>query len=385
MRKNILLITFILSVLSSCSYLKNVKLLTGGSMKREDFVQEIPFSYRKGLIIIQAKINDDTTVREFIFDTGAFNSKIEKDLANQLGLKTITTKENSTAQGNTQTIEVTRIDSIQLGETTFYNIGAGKLEYAEKSYSPCVAKDGLIGSNLIKLAHWKIDYKNRKIYFSDRPFEFATTLDKVVIPFDHPTLSTTPKIDLRIGDEEVKGLMFDTGFNGGLVMPAALSGAFPSSNSRVFIDRSTSGVYGSNTDTLIEKSLKVRLSNTDYVMPVEFSSLGKGLLGNDFLEHFTVLVDTDADEITLQQTSEVTVNSGAPFIPGILNDSLWVVNRIVDQTSGLSLGDTLALVNGLKPKDIFSNHCDYFLNIRGFLSSDSVMVTTSKNQTVQLK
>ena len=126
--------------------------MTGGSIGAEDFVQEIPFSYRKGLIVVQAKINNDTTIREFIFDTGAFNSKIEKGLADELGLPTVTTKENSTAQGVTQTIEVTRIDSIAFGETKFHNIGAGKLEYAEKSYSPCIASNGLIGSNLIKLA-----------------------------------------------------------------------------------------------------------------------------------------------------------------------------------------------------------------------------------------
>ncbi|WP_425389577.1 aspartyl protease family protein [Ekhidna sp.] len=383
MKRLIPVITLLIISSSSCSYLKNVNLLTGGSLERKDFVQEIPFSYRKGLIIVQANINDDTTVREFIFDTGAFNSKIEKRLAEDIGLETITTKENSTAQGITETIEVTRIDSIRFGETTFYNIGAGKLEYDEKSYSPCVAKDGLIGSNLIKLAHWKIDYQNRKIYFSDKPFE-SVAEQSIRISFDRPVLSSTPKIKLNIENEEVSGLMFDTGFNGGLVMPASLAGAFSSSDSQRFIDRSTSGIYGSNTDTLIEKSLAVSFDSREYRIPVEFSSLGKGLIGNDLLEHFTVLIDNDDDEITLEQTNEVVVEKGRSFIPGILNDSLWVVNRISENSSSIRLGDTLRLVNGKRPGEIFTNHCDYFLNLESLLNGDSVRVKTLKNQAIHL-
>lgn len=383
--KNSTLITLLVLILSSaCSYMKNVKLLSGGSLERENFVQEIPFRYRKGLIIVQAKVNADTAIREFIFDTGAFNSKIEKGLADQLGLPTITTKENSTASGNTQTIEVTRIDSIQFGETTFYNIGAGKLEYAENSYSPCVAKDGLIGSNLIKLAHWKIDYQNRKIYFSDKPFE-SVAEQNIRISFDRPVLSSTPKIKLNIENEEVSGLMFDTGFNGGLVMPASLASAFSSSDSQQFIDRSTSGIYGSNTDTLIEKSLAVSFDSREYRIPVEFSSLGKGLIGNDLLEHFTVLIDNDDDEITLEQTSEVVVEKGRPFIPGIVNDSLWIVNRISENGSSIRLGDTLKLVNGKSPGELFADHCDYFLNLGSLLKGDSVYVQTLKNQSIQLR
>ena len=382
-----MVISIALSVctLSSCSYFKNISLLTGGSMIRENFVQEIPFHYRKGLIVVEARLNDDTTAREFIFDTGAFNSKIEKSLAEELGLETVTTKENSTAQGNTQVIEVTRIDSVRFGETTFYNIGAGKLEYAEDSYSPCLAKDGLIGSNLIKLAHWKIDYQNQKIYCSDQPFQPQPDLDQVVVPFDHPTLSTTPKINLKVGGGEVKGLMFDTGFNGGLIMPAALSDAFPTTDTKTFIDRSTSGIYGTNTDTLIEKTLSIRLGADNVQIPVEFSSLGKGLLGNDVLEHFTVHIDTDKDEITLQQTSTIEVKSGAPFLVGILNDSLWIVNRVSEQTVKLQLGDTLRSVNGRRPAEVFVDRCNYFFNIRSFLSADSLIVRTSKNETIRLK
>ncbi len=383
MRKATLILGLATFVFSSCSYLKKVQLLTGGSLKRTGFVQEIPFQYRKGLIVVEASINDDTTRREFIFDTGAFNSKIEKGLANELGLEVITTKENSTAQGNTQLIEVTRIDSIRFGETAFYNIGAGKLQYSAKSYSPCVVKDGLIGSNLIKLAHWKIDYQNQKLYFSDTPFH-PKVEDAAILQFDRPLLSSTPKVRLNIGEEKFAEILFDTGFNGGLVLPSSHVGLFSTSDAKVLIDRSTAGIYGSNTDTLIEKSLKVSFDNDEYHIPVEFSALGKALVGNDFLEHFTVFIDNEINEITLLNKENVDVEPALTFIPAILNDSLWIVNRIGVEHASIRLGDTLRSINGKRPHQLFSNHCDHFLNIRELLAPNSLIIETVDHQTIQL-
>jgi len=106
-----------LIVASSCSYLKNVQLLTGGHIGRKNYVQTLPFEWRKELIVVKARLNSDTTQREFIFDTGAFNSKVESDLANVLGLKVVTEKTNSTASGINRKIEVVRTDTLLLGET----------------------------------------------------------------------------------------------------------------------------------------------------------------------------------------------------------------------------------------------------------------------------
>ena len=101
-----LFLIYVGCICTSCSYLKNVNLLTGGEIKRQNYVQTIPFEWRKELIVVKARLNSETTEREFIFDTGAFNSKVESDLANTLGLKVVTEKINSTASGISQKIEV---------------------------------------------------------------------------------------------------------------------------------------------------------------------------------------------------------------------------------------------------------------------------------------
>ncbi len=365
----------------SCNYSKNVSLLLSGSVDREDFVQEIPFEYRKGLIVVKAAINADKTLREFIFDTGAFNSKIEKNLAEQHGLETVATKENSTAQGNTKLIEVVQIDSLRIGETVFKKIGAGKVEYSANSASPCIAEHGIIGANLIKLVNWKIDYQNKKIYFSDMPFE--TGEGPIVIGFDRPVFSATPKIDISLENKTIRGVLFDTGFNGGLTLPSRVSSSFES-DSNVYIDQSTTGIYGSNIDTLIEKKLSLKLDKVNTDFEVEFSSLGKGLLGNEVLEHFEVIIDNQENEILLEQKTDIEIRKSHEMIPGILNDSLWVVNRIEIGLKQVALGDTLTSINGYTPDQLYQSNCEYFYKIGDLLQQDSLKLITMKSDTVMV-
>lgn len=366
-----LIVVFFCCFASSCDYLQNIKLLTDGEIRRENYVQELPFEWRKDLIVVKARLNSDTTLREFIFDTGAFNSKIESELATELGLKTIAEKTNTTAQGISQNIEVTRLDSLQLGETTFYTIGAGKLSYASTSASPCIAANGIIGANLIKLAHWKIDYEKQVMYFSDEAFEVDE--DSYVLPFEHPMLSGTPEIDLEIEGKKVQNILFDVGYNGGLILPLSIAEHFEESKSEIILDQSTSGIYGTNVDSLLVKSLTVNVSGAEAQVPVEFSSLNKALLGNGFLKHFMVVINYENNEIHLQKKKDVHIASPQSFSVGIKNDSLWTVNRTSPDLP-LKLGETLFSVNGKKPSELFASHCDYVMNTQRVFERDSLTV-----------
>ncbi len=364
-----ILIGFLWVTLLSCNYLSNVKLLTGGSINDKNYVHTIPFDYVKGLIVINGLVNDDDIPRQFIFDTGAFNSKIEKGLADSLSLESYATKDNSTAAGVSRKIEVTRLDSIRFGDALFKKIGAGKLDYDPLSASPCIADDGIIGANLIKLAHWKIDFQHTELMLSDSPLTPPENVTQSSIKFKRPVFSGVPDIEIQVGERTVSGVLFDVGFNGGLILPARFSELFTSESETKVIDRSTSGIYGSNTDTLITKDLEVSLGDFSFNIPVEFSSIGKALLGNEILEHFNVYINNKSNRITLVPISEVEVPHSLSFIPGVLNDSLWVVTR-TNPNLNLQLGDTLLSINGKKPSDLFINHCDHFMNIRDLLINE---------------
>ncbi|MEQ9263604.1 MAG: aspartyl protease family protein [Balneolaceae bacterium] len=372
----------VIVLVNSCNYVKNIKLLTGGSVERSNFVETIPFEYKKDIIVIEALVNDQDEKRHFILDTGAFESKIEIGLAEKLNLPTKAKKRNSTAQGITKTIEVTRLGKLYLGKTEFSNISAGKLSYDEYSASKCIAQDGIIGANLMKLAHWRIDYKLQEIQFSDRPLDY-TKEESHVLDFDRPLLSGTPEIEIKVAGKTISGILFDIGYNGGLVLPARFSDSFPSLDEKKYYDRSTSGIFGTNTDTLISKNLDISLGGYKANLPIGFSAIGKALLGNDILEHFIVSIDYDRNKIILQPQSEVYVEQPYSFIPGILNDSLWVVTRTTSDLT-FSLGDTLQSINGNKPVNLYSSFCDYSLNIRKLLNGDSLLVTKINGSSIKL-
>ncbi len=151
----------------------------------------------------------------------------------------------------------------------------------------------------------------------------------------------------------------------------------------IFIDQSTTGIYGTNIDTLIEKRLKLTIGNSSDQIHVEFSYLGKGLLGNDVLEHFEVVVDNDENLIHLSSRDSIETETGHAIIPGILNDSLWIVNRIESSLSQkLSIGDTIININRQVPSDLYDSYCDYFLGIGRILNEDVMELVTTESDTL---
>ena len=378
-------ITYLISILFftvNCSYVKNVNLLLSGEIKRKNYIQKLPFEFKKDIIIVKARLNADTTEREFIFDTGAFNSKVELGLANELQLEVITKKENSTAQGLSRKIEVVRIDSLQIGETLVNSVGAGKVDYDGNSSSPCLAKDGIIGANIIKLANWKIDYQEKMMYFSDLTFPKKNKTK--VLPFSRPILSGVPSIEIKISGKTVINILFDVGFNGGLVLPINLANQFSEKVEQIILDKSTSGIYGTNADSIIAKKLLVSVAGFQTEMPVEFSSLNKALLGNEFLKHFQVSIDNENREIHLEQKETVSISKPRDFLLGIANDSTWIVNRTSPKYQ-LKLGDLISSVNGKKPIDLFSSHCDHVMNYRKLADFDSYKLVTVDNRMLRIE
>lgn len=366
---------------NSCNYINNVRLLTGGGVNSSNFTETISFKYLKGLIVVDAQLNNYTTYHQFIFDTGAFNSKIEFKLAEELGLSVKAIKDNSTAQGISRKIEVVRADKVKIGSIEFTKIGAGKLQYDAKSASPCIAEDGIIGANLIKLAHWKIDYQKQKMSFSDSPLRVPNNEKSYLLPFKKPLLSGVPEIEIEVAGRILSGVLFDVGFNGGLVLPAKFAEAFESDSVLKVIDQSTSGIYGTNIDTLTTKRLEVSVGGFRSTIPVEFSSIGKALLGNEYLQHFDVFINYDSKKISLVHKKEIRVEFGRTFIPGMLNDSLWIVNRTTPNNT-LVLGDTLETINGKKPSDLFKNYCDYFMNISELMNREKTEVKTTSGEVI---
>ena len=236
---------------------------------------------------------------------------------------------------------------------------------------------------MIKLTNWKIDYQKQLLNFSNEPLAPNSTESLYTTKFKTELLSGVPTIDLIIDGIVIKNVIVDVGYNGGIIIPNKYADKFSEKESVNIVDQSTSGIFGSTRDELEIKELEIDLGGNAANVPIEFTSQNKALIGNDFLEHFTLYLNYQDQTITFEQTSRIEIDPPKPFIPGILNDSLWIVDR-VNSTIPLSIGDTLVSINGLKPAEVYSSNCDYFLNLSGLIG-DSILVETTSNAHIRIK
>lgn len=370
--------------LPSCEYSKTVYVLSKGKTKHKDFKASLPFEYYKGLILVKAFVNEDSQARSFIFDTGAFDGKIAAGWADSLKLEKQAYKQNSDSHGNTRKIAMLSVEDLQLGgKAHFQEIAMGKVEYDSLSATPCITNAGLLGGNLLRLAHWKIDYANKTLTVSDKPLELPKTKPDLALAFSRELLSAQPYISLKINDKEVKNICFDTGFNGGLLLPTSVMTALGAEVQDTLFDFSSSGIYGKSVDTLYLAELQIE----GFPKPVQatFSAKGKALIGNELISFFTVFIDPKKEEIKLflRESIDFSQVRETSFIPGVLNDTAWVVTRC-KSNSGFALGDTLRRINGQQPKGLFNNYCEYYHRVGNLLRKDTILVEDTRGQVHQV-
>src|SRR5947209_7724805 len=75
------------------------------------------------LILLPVQVNDCGPF-DFIFDTGAGTSLLSRDLARQLAVKTIGSKEGQTAGGKVS-VALATVDSLAVGETRLRDVDVG--------------------------------------------------------------------------------------------------------------------------------------------------------------------------------------------------------------------------------------------------------------------
>jgi hypothetical protein len=68
---------------------------------------------------------------------------------------------------------------------------------------------------------------------------------------------------------------------------------------------------------MVVKELKVKISDFNTTIPVQFSSLNKALFGNDFLEHFTIYLNNEDDKIILEPITSDQLEKNRNFVVGI--------------------------------------------------------------------
>ncbi|MEL6720326.1 MAG: retropepsin-like aspartic protease [Bacteroidota bacterium] len=284
-------IPFLLALLlfSACSGAKKLSVATEGEVAQNAFTKTISFDYATKHLFIDVEIAGKTY--NFLFDTGWDVTSISKELGETLDIKTVA---KQTVTGSSMEKHKTRfgfLPSLTIAEIDFQNIGVGMedLSFITSTRSDGKKVDGVIGANVIKKLYWQIDYSNKTIQFSDQLKHLSIGDNAYQIPMIRKSTynwgANKIEVDLNNHPEQ---FIFDTGSSGGFTGNFQLYERLKSNDPSIEMNRQSVNIANLSLDTL-------KLKNTSL-------SIEKGvslLIGNDFLEHYLVTMDSDKNILYL--------------------------------------------------------------------------------------
>jgi predicted aspartyl protease len=103
---------------------------------------------------------------EFILDTGAGTSLLSSQLAQQLKLNVLGTKEGQSAGGKIS-VSLAKVDSLAVGQAKIEDVDVGIVDLGHISKTIGTKIDGDVGYNFLKHFRVTIDYRVSEIRFND--------------------------------------------------------------------------------------------------------------------------------------------------------------------------------------------------------------------------
>lgn len=321
-----------------------------------------------GHIYVKTTVNNDTASYWFLWDTGAQASFIDEELVQQYQLQEIGIGRNIDSNLKAREVIKYRIDTLHFNNSLyedfhFSGLAIEKPKCSEKSHR------GIIGANIISKTNWAIDYRNRKLYIihpdsaaDDSIIEaqrLSDTLRLFSLPITTSTSKGVPKVALAANDEIIDDVIFDTGYNGSIVLPmkiyernASLFGEDIQLRSHGEISKGLFGtVSGSSLHLNVQNISVGNLTLQDQM--VNFQAKTVKLLGNGILRNYFIKLNYRGDNIKLLETpvkkkKYKVVNRGFGF-SFRLKDGALIVTRVNENSpayeAGIEYGDEILCVN----------------------------------------
>ncbi|MBR9923158.1 MAG: hypothetical protein GYB31_20200 [Bacteroidetes bacterium] len=372
----------LLILITSCKSTRIARLFTDGEISEENFYTEVPFELRAGLIIVTISANDQEF--DMIFDTGAPNL-FSTPMAEALDLPVVLTSRVSDSQNRSRDLPFTRAEAIQIGDLVFEDFGGLIADWEGVAPLECLEVDGLIGANLMRRAHWQIDYEKRIIRIANDLEKFKLPADTLGIPFTI-TRQGTPHIDIDVDGQSFNGLTLDLGSNKGMDISESMYRKLLKETQVEEISGhgyGSAGLYGQVMDTVRQITLPT-WSIGGHTFPTlisEVSGGGKGALGNEFFQNYTTTLDWENQRAYLSPNENqiplnVFYSLGLTFryYEGKLEAAFIYENGAADR-NGIEVGQQVLQVDeyDFRAKDQ-SVYCSLMLNREEFSSRDSIEI-----------
>src|SRR6202045_429697 len=117
------------------------------------------------LILLPVHVNDRGPF-DFILDTGAGTSLLTPELAKQLKVKIVGSKEGQSAGGKVA-VSLAKADSLAVGDARIGDVDLGVVDLAHVGKTIGAKIDGDLGYNFLKHFRVTIDYRDCEIRFDD--------------------------------------------------------------------------------------------------------------------------------------------------------------------------------------------------------------------------
>jgi len=394
MKKGVLIISVItMLIVVSCGTTKNIRLRDSTQVSAQSFLDSIPFQWHFESIVIQIQIPGESRPWDLIFDTGASYSVIRKDNAIRNNLESPSNISIGDTHGNRKSTPIFVLNELKIGHTDFTNHAAVGVNYDEDNLLRCIAADGILGANLMKKLHWKIDYKNQMIYFSDKGELLPKSENSVSQKFQFG--GGRPHLNVQLNGYTITDVLLDTGFNGFMDAGPNLIKTLKDTLDNTWsyyrkFDGSSFGLWGTDLDTIRRSPNETLMmaDSTFWNFELEIQSGSGAKLGNQLFKHYDLFLNFPDGLIQWAKIDTITVKQTEPgWGVGMRYTRTGVeVASITEggpaEKAGIVLGDQIDAINQIPMLQFQGQMCELYEYLRSQKERDESLKLDIKGKGV---
>ncbi|HEV3392435.1 MAG TPA: retroviral-like aspartic protease family protein [Chthoniobacterales bacterium] len=258
------------------------------------------------LILLPVHVNDRGPF-DFILDTGAGTSLLSSELAKQLEVKVIGSKEGQSAGGKVS-VSLAKVNSLVVGETKLGDVDVGIVDLGHIAKTIGAKIDGDLGYNFLKHFRVTINYRDFEIRLEDPKRVEGFTRDAKT---ETPIRLANPAKPLILVDVHANGggpfqFAIDTGTSTSAITPelakqlgiqtspvgAGTTGGAP-------VDFSAGSLQSFQLGSAKIDNMAVIIADFFTMLNAAIGAKLDGIVGYNFLRNYKVVIDYPRETLTL--------------------------------------------------------------------------------------
>jgi predicted aspartyl protease len=305
-------------------------------------------SYERNLVYVDVEING--TKWRFIIDTGA-TTVIDQKVFDAIGLKPSGSIDVRDSNGKSKKLNLVMLSSIKMGALEVQNSVA---IVADLSTLKCYGIDGLIGSNLLALFDFEVDYEKQELIFHQEAVN-----ESYLKPFEREISfkendQRIPKLKITWHNWERSRVGLDMGSAGMVSMKRNFAmDPMYFTEKNWFYGLTSVGIYGAVIDTTYYVHIDTfKIGGEVFNHIVAKTNTGSSnLIGNKFWDDYRMLISWKRKKVFLKRNeSEQEFELPDGVINVYIKDNHLIVAGIFENSrlknEGLLPGDKIISVNG---------------------------------------